>query len=97
MNALPQLPSRYALILDPTAIRKALRKVESLNLPRRECRPLDRYTGPKANVDLARFDAQIDQEGDLADDYADEFDAADDVQVQNASAQNDDWDDEPRH
>ena len=56
MNAMPQLPSRYALILDPTAIRKALKKVESLNLPRRECRPLDRYTGPKASLDLARFD-----------------------------------------
>jgi hypothetical protein len=55
------LPSRYALLLDPVEIRKVLRKVEALDLPRRECHPLDRYTGKKVGSDLARYDAEIER------------------------------------
>jgi hypothetical protein len=93
MNAMPQLPSRYALILDPTAIRKALKKVESLNLPRRECRPLDRYTGPKASLDLARFDEEI----DLMEEDLDEVDGLEAQADSPTTALDNEWDDEPRH
>ena len=61
MKVAQALPSRYALILDPVEIRKVLRKVESLDLPRRECHPLDRYTGKKVNSDLARYDAAVER------------------------------------
>jgi hypothetical protein len=97
MNAMPQLPSRYALILDPTAIRKALKKVESLNLPRRECRPLDRYTGPKASLDLARFDEDIDRDMELMDENMDDGEDLAAQSAARAAAPDDEWDDEPRH
>ncbi|MFM9968320.1 MAG: hypothetical protein ACKVQK_07985 [Burkholderiales bacterium] len=65
MKATHSLPARYALILDPAEIRKVLRKVELLDLPRRECHPLDQYRGKKVNADLARYDAAIDKGADL--------------------------------
>jgi hypothetical protein len=61
MRTIQSLPSRYALILDPAEIRKVLSKIEALHLPRRECHPLDRYTGKKVGADLARYDAEIDK------------------------------------
>lgn len=61
MRAIQSLPSRYALILDPAEIRKVLSKIEALQLPRRECHPLDRYTGKKVGAELARYDAEIDR------------------------------------
>ena len=61
MKTAQALSSRYALILDPAEIRKVLRKVEALNLPRRECHPLDRYKGKKVSADLARYDAAVDR------------------------------------
>ncbi|MSQ52328.1 MAG: hypothetical protein EXR28_10595 [Betaproteobacteria bacterium] len=61
MKAAHSLPSRYALILDQTEIRKLLRKVEALDLPRRECHPLDRYNGRKVSSELARYDAAVDR------------------------------------
>ncbi len=62
MKDIHSLPRRYALILDQTEIRKLLRKVESLDLPRRECHPLDHYNGRKVSSELARFDAAVDRE-----------------------------------
>ena len=61
MKATQALPSRYALILDPIEIRKVLRKVESLDLPRRECHPLDRYKCKKVSADLAKYDAAVER------------------------------------
>ncbi len=62
MKDIHSLPRRYALILDHTEIRKLLRKVESLDLPLRECHPLDHYNGRKVSSELARFDAAVDRE-----------------------------------
>ena len=61
MKATQSLPRRYALILDQSEIRKLLRKVEALDLPRRECHPLDCYNGRKVSSELARFDAAVDR------------------------------------
>jgi hypothetical protein len=47
--------SPFALLTDRDAIRAA-----RLDLPRRECRPLDRYTGKRVSIDVARDDEEID-------------------------------------
>ena len=53
------LPNRFALILDPDTIESVVKRAEMLNLPRRECHPLDRYNGRRANADLAKYDAEV--------------------------------------
>lgn len=54
------LPNRFALILDPDTIESVVKRAEKLDLPRRECHPLDRYNGRRANADLAKYDAEVD-------------------------------------
>jgi hypothetical protein len=74
-----RLPHRYAIIIDPVTIRAVLDKISRMDLPRRECRPLDRYTDRKTGLDLARYDAQIDADPDMdmdeLDDICDTMDA----------------------
>jgi len=54
------LPNRYAMILDTEMIRGVIAHAATLKLPRRECRPLDRYRGNCANAALAKYDAEVD-------------------------------------
>ena len=54
------LPNRYAMILDTETIKGVIAHAAQLNLPRRECRPLDRYRGKCANAALAKYDAEVD-------------------------------------
>jgi len=54
------LVTRYAMILDTEAIKGVIAHAETLNLPRRECHPLDRYRGKCANATLAKYDAEVD-------------------------------------
>lgn len=68
------LPNRFALILDPETIQGAIKRAAAWNLPRRECRPLDRYTGKKANSELAKYDAEI-EAAPMADEEMDHIDA----------------------
>ena len=53
------LPNRFALILDSDTIESVVKRAEMLNLPRRECHPLDCYNGRRANADLAKYDAEV--------------------------------------
>ncbi len=53
-------PNRYALILDAETIADVLKRTAQSELPGRVCRPLDHRAGQCANVELARYDAEID-------------------------------------
>jgi hypothetical protein len=55
-----KLPNRYAMILDAETINAVIAHAAELNLPRRECHPLDRYRGKCANAVLAKYDAEVD-------------------------------------
>lgn len=55
----PTLPNRYALIVDTDTIRAVLERAARLNLPRRECHPLDRSPDRRANSALDKYDAEI--------------------------------------
>ena len=68
------LPNRFALILDPETIQGALKRAAEWKLPRRECRPLDRYTGKRVNSELAQYDAEI-EAAPMADEEMDRIDA----------------------
>jgi hypothetical protein len=68
------LPNRFALILDPDTIENALKRAAGLNLPRRECRPLDRYTGRRVSADLAKYDAEV-EAAPMADEEIEAIDA----------------------
>jgi hypothetical protein len=48
--------SPFALLMDRDAIRAAIGRAARLDLPRRECRPLDRYTGKRVSIDVALYD-----------------------------------------
>jgi hypothetical protein len=60
MEHYQNLVTRYAMILDTEAIKGVIAHAANLNLPRRECHPLDRYRGKCANVALAKYDAEVD-------------------------------------
>ena len=60
MEACLKLPNRFAMILDPEAIKGAIAHAEELKLTRRECHPLDRYRGRGSNAALASYDAEVD-------------------------------------
>ena len=60
MNHSLNLPNRFAMILDTEAIKSVIAHAAELNLPRRECHPLDRYRGTYANAVLAKYDAEVD-------------------------------------
>jgi hypothetical protein len=55
-----KLPNRYAMILDTETIRGVIAHAAELKLPRRECHPLDRCSGKRANAALAKHDAEVD-------------------------------------
>ena len=89
-----RLPQRYAVIIDPYAIREMLEKLNRLDLPRRQCHPLDRYTGRKAALEQASFDAQVEAEGDMSKDELDEIcDAMDAVCAADGSEADEDGQD----
>ena len=54
------LPNRYAMILDTEMIKGVIAHAAELKLPRRECRPLDRLRGKRANAAVAKYDAEVD-------------------------------------
>ena len=58
----------FAALFDPTVARAAAERAAQWNLPRRTCRPLDRYVGARVNADLASFDAEVDEISTLEDD-----------------------------
>lgn len=51
--------SSYATLFDPEVARAVAARAAQWNLPRRECRPLDRYPGRRVAADLAAYDAQV--------------------------------------
>jgi hypothetical protein len=55
--------SPFALLMDRDAIRAAIGRAARLDLPRRECRPLDRYTGKRVSIDVARYDEEVETTG----------------------------------
>lgn len=67
-------PNWYAMILDSESIRGAIAHAAELKLPRRVCRPLDRYRGTCANAALAKYDAEVDA-APLADERLDLIEA----------------------
>jgi len=50
----------FAMLFDPALAQAAAERAAQWNLPRRMCRPLDRYAGRRVNADLAAFDAAVD-------------------------------------
>lgn len=66
--------SPFALLMDRDAIRAAIGRAARLDLPRRECRPLDRYTGKRVNLDVARYDEEIEATNDDLDNFDDLMD-----------------------
>ena len=51
--------SSYATLFDPVVARAVAARAAQLNLPRRECHPLDRYPGRRVAADLAAYDAEV--------------------------------------
>ena len=51
--------SSYATLFDPVVAREVAARAAQLNLPRRECHPLDRYPGRRVAADLAAYDAEV--------------------------------------
>lgn len=52
-------PASFAMLFDPALAREAAERAAQWNLPRRVCRPLDRYVGPHTNSELAAFDTEV--------------------------------------
>jgi len=63
--------SSFAMMFDPAAALAAAECAAKWDLPRRVCRPLDRYVGPCVSADLAAYDAQVD-DGVAPDDEIDD-------------------------
>ena len=61
MERSQKTPNRYALILDADTITDVLKSVAQWDLPGRVCRPMDHRAGKCANVELERYDAEIDK------------------------------------
>ena len=59
--------SSYAALFDPEVARAAAARAAQWNLPRHECRPLDRYAGRRVAADLAAFDDAV-EHAPVADD-----------------------------
>lgn len=53
------LAPRWALLVDPAAALSVIERVSKLELPRRSCRPLDRWRPQPKNAELAQFDAAV--------------------------------------
>jgi len=60
MEETPALAQRWALLIDPAAAQSVIERMAKLELPRRNCRPLDRGRAQVGNAELAQFDAAID-------------------------------------
>ncbi len=71
MQTITTHASPFALLMDRDAIRAAICRAARLDLPRRECRPLDRYTGKRASMDVARYDEEIESTNLELDDATD--------------------------
>ncbi len=54
-------PNRYAMIIDAETIAEVLKRTAQWDLPGRVCRPLDHRAGKGANVELERYDAEVDK------------------------------------
>lgn len=87
------LSNRFAMILDPDTIRSVVAHAEQLKLSRRECHPLDRYRGGRANAALAKYDAEVDA-APAADEELDVIEAVLDVEVVSVAADADLEDDD---
>jgi hypothetical protein len=59
MEETPVLAQRWAVLVDPAAAQSVIERISKLELPRRSCRPLDRWRAKSANAELAQFDAAI--------------------------------------
>ena len=71
--------SPFALLMHRDAIRAAIGRAARVDLPHRECRPLDRYTGKRVSIDVARYDEGYVEESELDDEIDfDCFDEEDD-------------------
>ena len=53
-------PLSFAALFDPTVARAAAERAASWKLPRRTCRPLDRYASGRVNPALFSYDNEID-------------------------------------
>jgi len=51
--------SSFAMLFDPAVARAAAKRAAQWDLPRRLCRPLDHYAGPRVSADLAAYDAAV--------------------------------------
>lgn len=67
----------FLMLIDKDAINAAIERAANCRLPRRECRPLDKYKGKRVNADLARYDEAVDLD-DMTDDEL-EFDTIEDT------------------
>jgi len=54
-------PNRFAMIIDAETIAEVLKRTAQWDLPGRVCRPLDHRAGHCANVELERYDAEVDK------------------------------------
>jgi hypothetical protein len=51
--------SSFAALFDPAVARAVAERAAQWNLPRHNCRPLDRYAGSRVSADLARYDEAV--------------------------------------
>ena len=90
MQTLTTQPSAspFAMLMDRDAIRAAIGRAARLDLPRRECRPLDRYTGKRVSMDVARYDEEVEATTTIEEDYVDDsqptLHAAEDYMVEDS-------------
>lgn len=49
----------YAMLFDPAIARAVAQRAAKWDLPRRICRPLDHYVGPRVSADVAAYDATV--------------------------------------
>ena len=66
-------PLSFAALFDPTVARAAAERAASWKLPRRTCRPLDRYAGGRVNPALFSYDNEIDCAAAPADELPEEL------------------------
>ncbi len=51
--------SSFAILFDPALALAAADRAAQWDLPRRVCRPLDRYAGSRASASSAAYDAEV--------------------------------------
>jgi hypothetical protein len=68
----------YAMLFDPALALAAAERAAHWDLPRRVCRPLDHYIGPRVSADVAAYDATVEMAPVSGEEMLEELPGADD-------------------